>query len=394
MICDRSVLDNYVYLLLAAGRAGRARRAGRSAGSASYDLLVHVPVVEPRRRPDGIRSADPAFQRAVDERLEPRARRARRSTPLRLDPDRAPSWLDDVEREVSDRVLEPAAARRCCEPRSPAFRTRRRRLRHWTNLVTVAVPPAASGRSSPTSPTSSSRGSRPCASARPPRRRRLVVRTGRRARVEVYLLASAACAIQRKTPYGLFALARLGPGDLFGETAFVDRGPRSGDAVTVTAATDLVRLRPDAARRGLIERDQRLAPAPSTGVLEEPVRASSAQTNEKLTRFFSGVRRRRRRPRGRSRHVQAGGDFRVDIATKRKLFDEQKLSSLEINFLSSLSRETSLRRRAGDLPRGRERPRDVRRARGPGDDQQVSSPAPARRPSPSSSAATTSARWR
>jgi CRP-like cAMP-binding protein len=39
----------------------------------------------------------------------------------------------------------------------------------------------------------------------------------------------------------------------------------------------------------------------------------------------------------------AGPEFRIDLDAKRKLFEEQKLSSLEINFLSSLSREVKLR---------------------------------------------------
>ncbi len=36
------------------------------------------------------------------------------------------------------------------------------------------------------------------------------------------------------------------------------------------------------------------------------------------------------------------GDFRVEIGDKRKLFEEQRLSNLEINFLTSLSREIEL----------------------------------------------------
>ena len=104
VICDRSVLDNYVYLQLAAGR-----RPGLDALVASwlpsYDLLVHVPILE-EPSPDGIRSADPAFQRAVEERLG-RELDGRGIEPLRLDPGCRAGWLDAVEAAVLDR-LRPA----------------------------------------------------------------------------------------------------------------------------------------------------------------------------------------------------------------------------------------------------------------------------------------------
>ena len=65
--------------------------------------------------------------------------------------------------------------------------------------------------------------------------------------------------------------------------------------------------------------------------------AKLRQTNANLTQFFSET--------GKPPDaVPASGDertaeFRVDLASKRKLFQEQKLSSMEINFLSSLSKE-------------------------------------------------------
>jgi nicotinamide riboside kinase len=102
VICDRSVLDNYVYLLLAAGREAALEVLVES-WIRSYDLLVHVPIVaEPS--PDGIRSADPAFQRAVDERLD-RELAERRLDVLRLDPEARPQWIDTVEQEVMRRLV-------------------------------------------------------------------------------------------------------------------------------------------------------------------------------------------------------------------------------------------------------------------------------------------------
>lgn len=107
VICDRSVLDNYIYLLLAAGRRPDLETLIAS-WTPSYDLLVHVPIVD-EPSPDGIRSADPAFQRAVEERLA-REMVHRGVTPLRLDPACRTGWLDAVESAVLDR-LQPAQLR-------------------------------------------------------------------------------------------------------------------------------------------------------------------------------------------------------------------------------------------------------------------------------------------
>lgn len=107
VVCDRSVLDNYVYLLLAAGRQP-ALDLLVDGWIQGYDLLVHVPIVE-QPSPDGIRSADPAFQRAVDERLE-REVDERGLAVLRLDPGARPLWVDHVEQEVWRR-LRPAQMR-------------------------------------------------------------------------------------------------------------------------------------------------------------------------------------------------------------------------------------------------------------------------------------------
>jgi len=97
VICDRSVLDNYVYMLLRAGR-----QTGLEALVAwwltSYDLLVHVPIVQSLQA-DGLRSTDPAFQRLVDARvLEELSKRELQC--LHLDPAAREQWLDRVEDEL------------------------------------------------------------------------------------------------------------------------------------------------------------------------------------------------------------------------------------------------------------------------------------------------------
>ena len=101
VICDRSVLDNYVYLLLAAGRQDELEPLV-GAWTRGYDLLVHVPILE-QLNPDGIRSPSPAFQRAVDERLD-RELAVRGVAAMRLDALPRASWLDAVEEAVWARI--------------------------------------------------------------------------------------------------------------------------------------------------------------------------------------------------------------------------------------------------------------------------------------------------
>ena len=151
---------------------------------------------------------------------------------------------------------------------------------------------------------------------------------------EAYLIESGGVRIQRKTPYGLFSLAALDAGTLFGETAFVDRIPRSGSAVT-TGDTELIALNPDALNAEM-ELDPRFKLA-LYWAFWKSLSAKLRQTNENLTQFFSETGKP---PNAEpAMPLETSGEFRVDLASKRKLFQEQKLSNLEINFLTSLSKE-------------------------------------------------------
>lgn len=101
VICDRSILDNYVYLLLSSGPLETLEPLVRN-WMASYDLLVHVPVIE-SPSPDGVRATDPSFQIAVDERLRLELA-SRKLDCLRLQPGDRDSWLSLVAREVLSRI--------------------------------------------------------------------------------------------------------------------------------------------------------------------------------------------------------------------------------------------------------------------------------------------------
>jgi nicotinamide riboside kinase len=104
VICDRSVLDNYVYLLVAAGPDATFDELV-ARWLPTYDLLVYVPILD-GLSPDGVRAADPLFQRAVDRKLT--AELDRRALPvLRLDAEARERWVDRVESAVWERAGSP-----------------------------------------------------------------------------------------------------------------------------------------------------------------------------------------------------------------------------------------------------------------------------------------------
>lgn len=68
VVCDRAVLDNYAYLVHAAGEQPMAARLVRD-WIRSYDLLLRVPVGRAPAQTDGVRDVDPDFQTAIDRRI-------------------------------------------------------------------------------------------------------------------------------------------------------------------------------------------------------------------------------------------------------------------------------------------------------------------------------------
>jgi CRP-like cAMP-binding protein len=159
---------------------------------------------------------------------------------------------------------------------------------------------------------------------------------------DAYVVNEGTVRIARDTSYGTFELAVLGEGQLFGETALVDDGTRSVDAIAEQPC-ELLLLSP-LALAAQCEGDQRFELALWWAYwrsLSQKLRG----TNERLTRFFSetGLPPRQDGPGPR----EATGSFRLQIGDKQDLFTEQKLSRMEIHFLASLSRERRLR--AGDV---------------------------------------------
>ena len=155
---------------------------------------------------------------------------------------------------------------------------------------------------------------------------------------DAYVVASGSVRIKRDTPYGTFELAVLGEGELFGETSYVDQGLRALDATTLEP-TELLLLSPVAlAAQG--GREPRFEVA-LWWAFWRSLSFKLRSTNERLTLFFSESGNPLPLAEQPAREVT--GSFRLQIHQKKDLFSEQKLSRMEIHFLSSLSKERKLK---------------------------------------------------
>jgi hypothetical protein len=106
VVCDRSVLDNYAYLVFAAGRQ-RWIEPLVNRWMKTYDLLFKVPI-SGSASPDGIRDTDEFFMRQIDRLVDELVEE--RTLPCdRLPDGRREEWAEIVR----DRVLRlPALAER------------------------------------------------------------------------------------------------------------------------------------------------------------------------------------------------------------------------------------------------------------------------------------------
>jgi hypothetical protein len=103
VLCDRSVLDKYCYLVHAAGPQPRWERM-LDDWLPTYNLLVWVPLWS-QPSYDGVRAVDPGFQRRIDGLLGAMVE-VRSLAPLRLAPDRRDHWGDDIMHAILP-VIEP-----------------------------------------------------------------------------------------------------------------------------------------------------------------------------------------------------------------------------------------------------------------------------------------------
>ena len=93
VICDRSVLDNYAYLVNRVGRRPAYDALVRT-WIASYDGLFKVPVIQPPSF-DGTRDVSLAFQREIDAVIDTLIDTFHVPV-VRLDPTDRPGWVDAV----------------------------------------------------------------------------------------------------------------------------------------------------------------------------------------------------------------------------------------------------------------------------------------------------------
>ena len=97
VVCDRSVLDNYAYLVLAASRQ-RWLEPLVNRWIKGYDLLIKVPIVG-TPSPDGVRDTDELFMRSID-RLVDELLAERKLEHLRLPADRRGEWAEIVTEQA------------------------------------------------------------------------------------------------------------------------------------------------------------------------------------------------------------------------------------------------------------------------------------------------------
>lgn len=110
VLCDRSVLDNYCYMVHAAG-AQPVWEHLIDYWIPTYDQLVYVPLWS-RPSYDGVRAVDPDFQRQIDDLLDGMIS-AHGLRPLRLEAGSPELWGEQIMEAILPRV----------EPTLPLFPT-------------------------------------------------------------------------------------------------------------------------------------------------------------------------------------------------------------------------------------------------------------------------------
>lgn len=97
VVCDRSALDNYAYMVLACGRQKALERFVMH-WMKTYDLLFKVPV-SGAPSADGVRDTDEAFMRAIDQLVDQLLDETR-VPHERLVAGERERWIDVVEARV------------------------------------------------------------------------------------------------------------------------------------------------------------------------------------------------------------------------------------------------------------------------------------------------------
>lgn len=101
VLCDRSVLDNYCYMVHGVGSSPEWERM-LDRWIPTYDILVHVPLwIRPSW--DGVRALEPGFQEQIDLLLDGMIT-ARGLTPHRLSPRERDTWAATLTEAIVARL--------------------------------------------------------------------------------------------------------------------------------------------------------------------------------------------------------------------------------------------------------------------------------------------------
>jgi CRP-like cAMP-binding protein len=155
---------------------------------------------------------------------------------------------------------------------------------------------------------------------------------------QLLLLLKGACLIQHRTQVGPLTLGHALPGDLLGDMGYIDGKSHAADVVAETEVELFLLESEDLAT--LTDQDPDFAIA-LLWALWRSLSEKLRKANALLAGFFS--QDQALPPSDRSAAAPASHpEFHVELSDKRDLFEEQRLSSLEINLLASLSRERHL----------------------------------------------------
>lgn len=97
VVCDRSVLDNYAYMMFACGRQKPIERFVDH-WMKSYDVLFKVPI-SGAASPDGVRDTDEFFMRNIDQLVDTLLTE-KKLPHERLPDDQRDAWIDIVKNVV------------------------------------------------------------------------------------------------------------------------------------------------------------------------------------------------------------------------------------------------------------------------------------------------------
>ena len=154
----------------------------------------------------------------------------------------------------------------------------------------------------------------------------------------LYLVLRGAFRLQRSSNYGHLTLAHILPGDLFGEVGYIDGKESDADAVAETDSEILVF---DFAKLGAEADSDPLFATALTWTLWKSLAGKLRRANTRLAGFF-GKEGSPPQEEGLLPATATGEDFRVSLDAKKALFNEQQLSSLEVNLLATMSQERQL----------------------------------------------------